>query len=271
MKNLIKTATLIATAGLIPFLSGCSSTPVNASKTVVNNQSQRVVTQPKDSKKTQYASQWNIKDPEIEDRGSKTTSFQLDKIVLDGNEYYPQPNFLQTTNELPFALYAANETSLAFDDQSKRLFPRADSLYVPKRIFDTNGIPMVAVNLSTTGPYALKVDRNDLNSKVTGVQLGTTSATDKEISFSLNSLNVGGFSFYAPHYSGTNDNRLNVVVIPAQETTRVIKPDGSLRLESRQGLYFLVKTAFADYVSRTNAPTTSISHTNTTGQVNSID
>lgn len=181
--------------------------------------------------------------------------FNLERTIINENEFYVLENKFPKEDELPIVLYRKEDTIIDVDDMSQTTKLLSPTTYIPTLV-TKDGERVHQFDFRKDGPLGISMKSEQYSTKNIGV--GVVHATEQERKFGphtvVMTLNHVLREFYTPRVEDSKSGesgRLNFYLTDVDGAHRQFLPDGvTLRIWTNEGIYQPKAMSTESYESR---------------------
>ncbi len=199
--------------------------------------------------------------------------FNLERTIINENEFYVLENKFPKENELPIILYRKEDTIIDVDDMTQETKLLSPTVYIPTIVMK-DGEKAHQFDFRKDGPLGISMKSAQYSTKNIGV--GVVHATEQERIFGPHTVVMPLKNilreFYTPRIEdskATEEGKLNFYLTDVDGAHRQFLPDGmTLRIWTDEGIYQPRAESIEKYQSRAKElPKKEIPMINLPGQV----
>ncbi len=200
-----------------------------------------------------YETPNNVKKHELWKTRNSDTSYNLERVVINGNDLYVAPNRLFYENELGILLVKHGDHRKEVDLINKRTTIVSDVYYIPEKvqIDETSKKLATEIPLSIEGKFGKKAQIKQYDTK--NVVTGIVYETEGDTIYSLRTIKINGKEWYIPIVETNkvdDPDALPFYMIEVEGSKRIIKPTGEITLVNENGFYRPKKVTIEKYSER---------------------
>lgn len=241
---------LLALIGTSAILAGCNGLRNNSSMGITSSTDYQ-----RSSEK--YSTGNNIKGNMLRRVTQKDFRYSLEGVVLHERMFYTEKNAEKRDGELNFYLLARDEHTREINPEEKQVSRSSLLIYVPEKVLAKSGKEAHKLKLRKDGKYAASANITKFDPW--GIQVGTFRENEEDAKFNLKTIAIGLDSegnpqeWYVPAVEEEETSNLGALpfyFIPVKNTKQVINNDGSITLDSPDGIWRPKALSTRDYNDR---------------------